>query len=630
MLLRLLATLGLALAFLASQASAQSLTTYTFATLPGSPAGGQLAWITDNSGTPTVGSPAAGGAAAENRDLVSWDATETRWEFVARQPTAGPAVPVSTLMDAVRIAYANGTSGAASANVQSAIDELFAPRNFVQPTPTVLQDKTTTIATITNPASTVFGFGLTFDNPSTFTAETYPGSGVTGNEADNQIGIFYNKTGVGSSGILNVCEYAMDDSWELSYRANPGTGSKTWLEKNWDFVPPVLRSTVTGAAGFNPAVGSWITFPNNFSGKVVAWNSGTGVLDWVQNFGCPSAGQVVTGTGGSKTLGAISHIGYTYAVRPFQMEWDTVDGTAGFHLRTDTVAKQPADPFRITGSGLVGINALNTPVGHIYAETKDATPASAVAFVASASDGVSGGVVRVGQRILTDYTSVQNVDNVYGEVNMLEAVTPTGAIANLFTIENVVYRSSLLNIKDQKGAGYLDSAAIRIAAQTCPLCSFSKASEHGNVELQGGNWNNGHLVLGGYGGAFSGSGDHLWADQTNNRLRFKAGASGASNAPTSETDGSLLTQVVASGTRAMATSAIGAGACNTADVNITATGVVSTDVVKFSPNADPGLNAGLLVYSAYAGSGVISFRVCNPSAGSLTPAAVTMNWRVDR
>jgi hypothetical protein len=88
--------------------------------------------------------------------------------------------------------------------------------------------------------------------------------------------------------------------------------------------------------------------------------------------------------------------------------------------------------------------------------------------------------------------------------------------------------------------------------------------------------------------------------------------------------------VVASGTRAMATSAIAAGACNTADANITAAGVVSTDVVKFSPNADPGLNSGLLVYSAWAGSGVISFRVCNPSAGSLTPAAVTMNWRVER
>ena len=66
---RFLAVLGLALAFVATQASAQ-LSTYTFGTLPLSPTEGQLAWITDNAGTATVGSPASGGAAPGNRDLV--------------------------------------------------------------------------------------------------------------------------------------------------------------------------------------------------------------------------------------------------------------------------------------------------------------------------------------------------------------------------------------------------------------------------------------------------------------------------------------------------------------------------------------------------------------------------------
>lgn len=124
MLRRFLAALALVLAFTATQASAQSLTTYTFATLPGSPTAGQLAWITDNSGTPTVGSPAAGGAAAGNRDLVAYDLTQTRWEFVARQPVAGPTTPLQKLMDAARISYSNVLYALVD-SVQGALDLLF-------------------------------------------------------------------------------------------------------------------------------------------------------------------------------------------------------------------------------------------------------------------------------------------------------------------------------------------------------------------------------------------------------------------------------------------------------------------------------------------------------------------------
>ena len=132
MIRRLLAVLGLVLAFVATEASAQSLTTYTYATLPGSPTGGQLAWITDNSGSPTVGSPAAGGAAAGNRDLVAYDATQTRWEFVQRQPTAGSGTPLQSYMEAQRVAVSNVISGVLVPNLQTALDMLFSyGRSFV-------------------------------------------------------------------------------------------------------------------------------------------------------------------------------------------------------------------------------------------------------------------------------------------------------------------------------------------------------------------------------------------------------------------------------------------------------------------------------------------------------------------
>lgn len=124
LLVSFLSALALAMLF-ASSASSQSVATYTFGTLPGTPTPGQLAWITDNSGTPTEGSPAAGGAAPGNRDLVAYDATQTRWEFVVRVPASAPAADLETYIDAVRVGYDNSESGATAEDVQAALDELF-------------------------------------------------------------------------------------------------------------------------------------------------------------------------------------------------------------------------------------------------------------------------------------------------------------------------------------------------------------------------------------------------------------------------------------------------------------------------------------------------------------------------
>lgn len=121
---RLLAVLGLLLAFLAMQASAQSVTTYTFATLPGSPTGGQLAWISDGNGTATQGSPAAGGGT--NKDLVAYDSTQTRWEFVTRIGSVGSPATAATYIKAIQTSYDPTVSGASATNVQAAIDALFA------------------------------------------------------------------------------------------------------------------------------------------------------------------------------------------------------------------------------------------------------------------------------------------------------------------------------------------------------------------------------------------------------------------------------------------------------------------------------------------------------------------------
>jgi hypothetical protein len=95
-----------------------------------------------------------------------------------------------------------------------------------------------------------------------------------------------------------------------------------------------------------------------------------------------------------------------------------------------------------------------------------------------------------------------------------------------------------------------------------------------------------------------------------------------------------LSQTIASGTSSLATGAIGAGHC-VAAVTSAAAGVATTDAISWSFNAAPGTGYGSLTGSGlhiqpYVTSGNVNFVVCNPTAGSITPAAAILNWRVTR
>ncbi len=94
--------------------------------------------------------------------------------------------------------------------------------------------------------------------------------------------------------------------------------------------------------------------------------------------------------------------------------------------------------------------------------------------------------------------------------------------------------------------------------------------------------------------------------------------------------------VVASGTAVLGTTAIGSGALATA-VSVSATGVLTTDTIIFTPNADisavtgysPATTGGLIIYP-YPTADHVNFKVGNPTASSVTPGAVTLNWVVIR
>lgn len=93
-------------------------------------------------------------------------------------------------------------------------------------------------------------------------------------------------------------------------------------------------------------------------------------------------------------------------------------------------------------------------------------------------------------------------------------------------------------------------------------------------------------------------------------------------------------RIIATGTSAMGTSAIASGACATV-VTTAATGTATTDVIDATFNADPTATTGyiapnMLSIISYPTSNNVNFKVCNNTAASITPGAVTLNWAVRR
>ena len=95
-------------------------------------------------------------------------------------------------------------------------------------------------------------------------------------------------------------------------------------------------------------------------------------------------------------------------------------------------------------------------------------------------------------------------------------------------------------------------------------------------------------------------------------------------------------QLIASGTSAMATGAIGSGACASV-VTGTATGAATTDNIIADFNADPSATtgygvsvSGILTIYKWITTNTINLKVCNSTSGTVTPGAATIQWRIVR
>jgi hypothetical protein len=117
----------------------------------------------------------------------------------------------------------------------------------------------------------------------------------------------------------------------------------------------------------------------------------------------------------------------------------------------------------------------------------------------------------------------------------------------------------------------------------------------------------------------SGGTANRWNDSTSHRYKFNFNGG----------DDLTIPGTVAQGTSVLGTSAIGSGNCATA-ITTAATNTTTLDVVNWSFQASPTTSWAGLTVQAYPTSGNVNFLVCNPTTGSLTPGATTLNWKVLR
>lgn len=687
---RLLAAVSAAIfsTLASSSALAALLGTFTFGTLPGSPAAGDLAWITDGGGAATVGAPAAGGGS--QRDLISWDATQTRWEFVTRIPASAPPAAIEKFLAAVRIDYDPAGSGASATDVQAALDELFATgpgggatdlgatpaAGNVLITSSTGDDATLPAATgsaagvltaadktkldgitagatpglgnhtatqnldlatfgtlgtmgtpgiqlgfplfsITNPATTTMGSGVGWGADQV--AKNYPG----GTEIDTRnhvFGWFYNKTGINGA-IGTNCEPAWDWSHETNFRTTSLTADDSWPELNFDLYPSAFTTVPTGVTG-TFAAGDYLTFSGGGTGKVVSFSGGTLTYRHTTS-PCAANGQTITNVSqaGGGTVASLTYIGTNQSdwLRAMQFEWDTADSEVRWIFDTLPVGDARPSALRIKNSA-VGIFMPDdlTRRFSVWNDGSFNTFANAIMEFDEAG--------RSGQNLNADILEFRhdygaNV-NTHSFARSIHILTPLGGSGP----PNIT-RAASIHIENQNGFGSTDSSIMKFDSQLCGGAACADGLKNA-ITHSGFGWNTGHFVA----SAEAGSGDHLWRDGTTERWRTST-----NGAPVSATGGRALAELVTNAQRALATAAIASGACSTADTGITATGVAATDVISWSFNGDvsgvtgyaPVTTGALMIY-AYTGANQVNFKVCNPTASSITPGAVTLNWTVVR
>lgn len=98
-----------------------------------------------------------------------------------------------------------------------------------------------------------------------------------------------------------------------------------------------------------------------------------------------------------------------------------------------------------------------------------------------------------------------------------------------------------------------------------------------------------------------------------------------------------ITQTIASGQTVIPVTALAGNTCDSSATTATATGGATTDSVAVTYASDPtgvtgygGGTAGGITISAWITSNTFNFKRCNQTSSSVTPGALSVNWRITR
>lgn len=98
-----------------------------------------------------------------------------------------------------------------------------------------------------------------------------------------------------------------------------------------------------------------------------------------------------------------------------------------------------------------------------------------------------------------------------------------------------------------------------------------------------------------------------------------------------------LPQTVTSGTAALPTAAVASNSCSASASTFTATGAATTDAAQIFFASDPtgvtgygGGTAGGITVRSWFTSNTLNIKLCNETGSSITPGALSVNWRLIR
>jgi len=289
----------------------------------------------------------------------------------------------------------------------------------------------------------------------------------------------------------------------------------------------------------------------------------------------------------------------------------------------------------VTGTGSMVLSAGPTFTGTVNASVGvfSSTLSSAAHTITSAS----------ATALAVGLNGVTNPAFVVNDSTALQAagLSVTGAVTGGTVAVTAIDSGSNTNLTiNAKGTGTIGIGSVSTGGVTVtPATTLSGALTYGGVTLSNSVSGTGSMVLGtsptmsgptftgtitAAAATFSGTVNHTGAFQINgNAMTFPAAAAS-------------LTQTIASGATAMGTGAISSATCATV-VTATATNTVTTDVVTAAFNGDPTSvtgyipsTSGMLTVIVYPTANTANFKVCNNTLSTITPGAITLNWRVVR